>query len=194
LLAKPIASHVGGHIALDFCNTAGDHLSAEPLERLRDWECFVRWAVQTDLIEPAIYPELLRHPVSISEVIELREAIFAIGLTFARGEKPTRRAIDYLRECAVGARPPIAITSGKLRWRPQPDEAWAGLRTVLASEALSLFCSDQSVRIGLCDGGACGWLFIDDSRGKRRRWCAMNDCGAKAKAKRHYVKKKDKEG
>ena len=35
----------------------------------------------------------------------------------------------------------------------------------------------------LVDGG-CGWLFLDRSRNSSRRWCSMDDCGAKAKARR----------
>jgi predicted RNA-binding Zn ribbon-like protein len=47
------------------------------------------------------------------------------------------------------------------------------------------------VRIGICEGGLCGWLFLDESRGKRRRWCDMNDCGGRAKARRYYDKHKE---
>lgn len=34
------------------------------------------------------------------------------------------------------------------------------------------------------DEGGCGWLFLDRSRNSSRRWCAMEDCGAHAKARR----------
>ena len=39
-----------------------------------------------------------------------------------------------------------------------------------------------------CEDDACGWLFVDRSRGGRRRWCSMADCGNRAKARRHYTK------
>jgi len=32
--------------------------------------------------------------------------------------------------------------------------------------------------------GGCGWLFLDRSRARSRRWCVMEDCGARAKARR----------
>jgi predicted RNA-binding Zn ribbon-like protein len=38
----------------------------------------------------------------------------------------------------------------------------------------------------MCGGGLCGWLFLDESRGKRRRWCDMKDCGNREKARRYY--------
>ena len=45
-----IAHSVGGHLALDFCNTAGEHLSEEPNELWRDRESFLRWAIQIVLV------------------------------------------------------------------------------------------------------------------------------------------------
>jgi predicted RNA-binding Zn ribbon-like protein len=33
-------------------------------------------------------------------------------------------------------------------------------------------------------------VFLDESRGKRRRWCDMNDCGSRAKARRYYHRQK----
>ena len=51
---------------------------------------------------------------------------------------------------------------------------------------------DESLCIGctLClqacpvDDGGCGWLFLDRSRNGSRRWCAMEDCGTRAKIRK----------
>jgi predicted RNA-binding Zn ribbon-like protein len=40
--------------------------------------------------------------------------------------------------------------------------------------------------VGVCPGEGCGWLFFDASKNRSRRWCAMEDCGNRAKARRHY--------
>ena len=45
----------------------------------------------------------------------------------------------------------------------------------------------------MCANSDCGWLFIDMSRNKSRRWCDMKDCGNRAKGKRFYRKKKAEE-
>ncbi|MFZ1014577.1 MAG: CGNR zinc finger domain-containing protein, partial [Terracidiphilus sp.] len=66
----------------------------------------------------------------------------------------------------------------------------ADLCAIIAGEALSLFCSPKAARVGICGGGNCGWLFLDESRGKRRRWCDMNDCGSRSKPRRNYEKHK----
>jgi predicted RNA-binding Zn ribbon-like protein len=185
-LAKPLASQIGGHLALDFCNTAGEHLADSPDEKLLEWESFIRWAVQIGLIAPETYTELLRHPSPIGKIVQLREAIYRIGLAIARSQTVPPRDLLAIRDQAKTSKPPVATSGDGLRWRPDPPRASVQLRAILASDALSLFCSPRSSRIGICEGGQCGWLFIDESRGKRRRWCDMKDCGNKEKARRYY--------
>jgi predicted RNA-binding Zn ribbon-like protein len=36
-------------------------------------------------------------------------------------------------------------------------------------------------------GDHCGWLFFDAPKSKRRRWCAMEVCGNRAKEKRRRL-------
>jgi predicted RNA-binding Zn ribbon-like protein len=43
-------------------------------------------------------------------------------------------------------------------------------------------------RVRRCANPECGWLFLDDSRAGKRRWCSMQSCGNRAKARRHYHK------
>jgi predicted RNA-binding Zn ribbon-like protein len=45
-------------------------------------------------------------------------------------------------------------------------------------------------RLRECQGERCGWLFIDSSKSGRRRWCTMEDCGNRAKARRYYQRHK----
>lgn len=185
--AKEIASHIGGHLALDFCNTAGWHLSAQPSERFKDWECFARWCLQMSLIHKSLYPALVAKSCPIEEVIALRETIFRIGLAAAKSEAAVPRDFELLRKIAQGEMPSVKATGERLFWAPMPAKASAQLRAVLAQAALGLFCSADATRIRLCEGAPCGWLFIDNSRNKRRRWCSMDDCGARAKARRFYA-------
>ena len=185
-----IAHQVGGHLALDFCNTAGEHLAERPDELLRDWESFLRWVAQIGLIEPASYFELLRHPEPLLPIVQLREAIYRVGLAAAGTRRISERDLALIREHANAPWPEIGLRSNALRWQPAPSHASEQLCAVLAGEALSLFCSLKAARVRICEGGLCGWLFLDESRGKRRRWCDMKDCGSRAKARRYYQKHK----
>jgi predicted RNA-binding Zn ribbon-like protein len=187
---KLIAHQVGGHLALDFCNTVGEHLAEQPDELLMDWESFLRWATQIGLIGPESYFELLRHPEPLDEIVKFREAVYHVGLAVAGARRLCKRDAEFIREHANAFRPEIEFHDNLGRWRPAPWHVSEQLCGVLAGEALSLFCSPRAARIGICEGGNCGWLFLDESRGKRRRWCDMNDCGSRAKARRYYEKHK----
>jgi predicted RNA-binding Zn ribbon-like protein len=186
-----VAQQIGGHLALDFCNTEGEHLAPRPDELLRDWESFLRWATQVGLIGPESYFELLGHSESLVPIIQLREAVYRVGLAIAGARRFSERDLALIRANADTPRPEIEFRDNAVRWRPAPHSAAAQLCAVLAGEALSLLCSPKAARIGICEGGECGWLFVDESRGKRRRWCDMNDCGSRAKARRYYEKHKE---
>jgi len=41
-------------------------------------------------------------------------------------------------------------------------------------------------RLRSCSDGHCTLWFVDTSRSGRRRWCSMERCGNRAKARRHY--------
>jgi predicted RNA-binding Zn ribbon-like protein len=41
-------------------------------------------------------------------------------------------------------------------------------------------------RLKACPGRHCGWVFYDHSRNNSGRWCSMNVCGGREKARAHY--------
>lgn len=185
-----IAHQIGGHLVLDFCNTAGEHLAVRPDELLLDWESFLRWATQVGLIGSQSYFELIKHPEPLDGIILVREAIYRLGLAVAGMGRVSKKDVDLVRNSAKAPLPDISFSDNAGQWRPTPSHVSEQVCGLLAAQALSLFCSPNAARIGVCQGGNCGWLFLDEGRGKRRRWCDMNDCGSRAKARRYYEKHK----
>jgi len=66
-----------------------------------------------------------------------------------------------------------------------------GLDAATAHSVLRLIAMPDPERMKIC--GNCGWLFIDRSKNKSRAWCDMAVCGNRAKASRHYRRKKKEE-
>ncbi len=61
------------------------------------------------------------------------------------------------------------------------------LERIVGLSAVSVLTAAQELeRVELCPGEDCGWLFLDESKNRRRRWCSMETCGNRAKARRHY--------
>ncbi len=55
--------------------------------------------------------------------------------------------------------------------------------------AADLLTTAELALVGECAGEGCSWLFLDTSRNRSRLWCSMEDCGNRAKARRHYARK-----
>ena len=70
-------------------------------------------------------------------------------------------------------------------WKLDPEDASGPLAPIAYSACKLLLCGDVK-RLKQCHG--CGWLFLDRSKGGRRRWCDMKTCGNRAKVTRFRQK------
>ena len=61
------------------------------------------------------------------------------------------------------------------------------LRHRIVTAAVELLTSDLVERIKSCP--SCGWVFLDVSKNRSRRWCSMEMCGGAAKARAYYRRK-----
>lgn len=68
---------------------------------------------------------------------------------------------------------------------PHPDL----LRPVLRS-AIQLLSSPDLARLRECAGERCGRLYLDCTKNGSRRWCDMETCGNRAKARRHQARRR----
>lgn len=185
-----VSAGIGGSLALEFANTAGWHLDAEPVERLRDWRDVLRWATEQGLVAPDQADDLAEATAAVAPVIDLREAIFRIAVAAARGETPEERDLHAVLAQPSAAQPAAIWSNGALAWRFQREQVVPQLLGIVARDAVALLTSERLTRLRLCAGSRCGWLFLDESRGKPRRWCSMSDCGNRSKAQRAYARRK----
>lgn len=79
----------------------------------------------------------------------------------------------------------LEVVATALRLAPSEDS----LECATARSALRLLGEPAAERMKIC--GNCGWLFLDRSKNRSRFWCDMAVCGNRAKASRHYHRKKD---
>jgi predicted RNA-binding Zn ribbon-like protein len=58
-------------------------------------------------------------------------------------------------------------------------------------ETLATFvCEESFLDVKACEGPACTLLFVDHTRGRKRRWCSMALCGNRAKQAAHRHRQK----
>lgn len=166
---------VSGHRALDLVTTLGDRYRVG-IERLRQPEDLDRWLGSAGL--PAATPAAAH---DLRDARRLREVIYRLAHAALYTEPLDTQDIAELN--AWAARPRLAPQLDRdLRrdWvSPHPVR---GALAVIACEAIELLTGSERELIRECAAApACSLLYIDRSRGQRRRWCEMGRCGSRAK-------------
>lgn len=64
----------------------------------------------------------------------------------------------------------------------------------LALEFGRLLTSGDIARFHRCEDQHCGWVFLDTSRHRIRRWCSASDCGNRNRVRAHYSRLKSVTG
>jgi predicted RNA-binding Zn ribbon-like protein len=187
---------VGNSLCLDFIDTVGWRgRPAAAEDRLTSYAELVRWCGHAGALParavPALLAEARRRPEAaartLADAVELREALARL---FAA---PRRRPADLALVNALLARAPAraaVVAAGRgYRWRDEDaGDPLEGPLWPIAWDAAALLTSDRRAWVRTCDDPECAWMFLDLSRTRTRRWCSMEDCGNRAKARRHYAR------
>lgn len=186
-------------LALDFANTALWHASDVPQEQIPDYTTLLAWAVAHSLLTPAAAADLHETAAGWPDqaaqahavAIEIREALYAILHAHIH-----RQPIPAAPLATLNAAHAVAISNAEVaphptgfHWRWLADEPALDymLWPVIRSAMLLLTTPELLNRVGECaDDRGCGYLFLDLSRNRSRRWCDISDCGNRAKQRRHY--------
>jgi len=166
-------------LCLDFANTRYWRGQEVPTETLNAPADLAAWA-------KASKPPVTRE---FDQAIALREALYRLFDAQARGKPAPSRDLDVLNQALADAPARTALKRARdgYDWDidAKPGTALALLAPVLWS-AGDLLAGPRLNKVRRCANPECGWLFLDDSRAGKRRWCSMSSCGNRAKARRHY--------
>jgi predicted RNA-binding Zn ribbon-like protein len=192
-----------GDLCLDFANTNEWHASQHPVEHLGDYRDLLEWARQASLIDETRFEQLgllarqqaERAASAYKRAIALREAIYRIFSSHYAAKESPSDDIALLNDALAGAMPHLSLsrTDGGYEWRLVISEPDLGeIAWHVARAAADLLTSPNLGRVRECeDDRGCGYLFIDHSKNRSRRWCSMDSCGNRAKARRHYARQQD---
>ena len=188
-------------MCLDFTNTVHCYGCDDRGEYLNTYYDLVAWSRHVGTItedEASMLSHRAdRQPAEAKSVhkraIELREAIYRIFTVTQKDRSPARDDLavfnKYLAEAMM--RSQIVESQDGFYWDMTGNKAkldWI-LSPVIRSTA-DMLVSDEIRRVKKCSDPTCGWLFLDISRNRSRRWCDMADCGNRAKASRFYKRRK----
>ena len=168
-----------GSPALDLVATVGWRFG-DPVEHLAQPRDLARWLRRSGLAESL--PEV--GEAAFGAWLSLREAIERGARSASQGNVPAAGDRALINQLAtLPLRVPNLDAQGRLRWSAT-DPVTAALGTI-ARDAASLIGGPDAASIRCCQEPRCAMLFVDRSRGRRRRWCSMAECGNRAKVAAH---------
>ncbi|KAA1179874.1 hypothetical protein FP026_13460 [Rhizobium tropici] len=198
------AIFIGDTLGLDFLNSVATPVDV-PIDWIDDGEGLLRWLEQARLVPPETLTVMRERalPGELDKVADQARSLREWFRSFVLARKGRPLTSDVLNEleplnrllerdegfARIVASP--ADENGKFSF--QPMRKWRSPEALLLpiGEALGRFvCTEDFSDVKACEGHACTLLFVDHTRGHRRRWCSMAMCGNRAKqaAHRHRLK------
>ena len=122
---------------------------------------------------------LSSRPEDFADALALREALARCFRAAAEGVRLPDRDVATVNSYASEEPPvPVLRVDGSVA-RGATDPIRAGLSAIARDAIETLAVGARDLRV--CEDSACGRIYLDRSRGKRRRWCSMRACGNRAK-------------
>ncbi len=183
-------------LCLDFANTLFWRGATPPQETLRAPDDLLAWlsgAGQPGAEDARAHWNATPGAAETAHrtALDLRETIYRV----LAGTDPAPDDVAALNRALAAApeRRHLERTADGWAWR---IPTWSPtLRYLLAPvlwSAADLLVGPRRGRVRTCANPQCRWLFLDDSKAGTRRWCSMSSCGNRAKAHRHYARKRGK--
>jgi predicted RNA-binding Zn ribbon-like protein len=195
---------IAGHVALDFTNTVTWRRHGLDRERLQSYSDLVRWSSDAGILETATINALQKAArerpkkaaTAYREAVQARAGLHVLFVALATGRRTPLEVVTSLNARTRRAMTHVALRSEEHRisvgWNATTDldrPLWPLLKATV-----DLLTSADLSRLRLCANPECGWVFLDRSRKRNRRWCSMRECGSKAKARAYYQRQKEQNG
>jgi predicted RNA-binding Zn ribbon-like protein len=190
----------GGVPCLDLANTEAYRDTGHEMDLLQSYDMLVAWSLAAGALQPADAGPLLLAAAGapdaavefLAQARELRRAVHVLMQSVAQRTEPPVAALAtlnaFLAESQMHGQIVRRNAGFELRFRPEDDMALPIWR--LADSAARLLVSPDRENVRECPGHECGWLFLDTTRNRSRRWCDSADCGNKARVRAYSQRKR----
>lgn len=193
---QTLISTARADLCLEFANSRYWRGTDKPTETLSSFDNVFTWMAAASALDEktvaALRDNWLSRESDYAETIALREALYRIFTAVAAQGEPAPADIELFNRtlARAPARAQLVKNNGAYLWRAELRPQLADLLAPVLWTAGDMLAEPRRDRVRLCANEKCVWLFLDDSKSGTRRWCAMSACGNRAKAHRHYERKK----
>ncbi|HKV73032.1 MAG TPA: ABATE domain-containing protein [Gemmatimonadales bacterium] len=192
---------VGNLPCLDLVNTRPLR-HGEPEELLATFADLVAWLERAGLIDGEASRRALRRwdgkaagDRVLQAARELREELREVAPRLAEGGKAGGGLVRAIN-AVLASKPVVTMLAAEGReWRMEERAVSVQplhLLVPVARSAAWLIEHGEPDLLRKCEDPACVLWFYDTTRNKRRRWCSMDGCGARAKAAAYYRREKQR--
>lgn len=190
-----------GRLCLDFVNTVRFRPSSDRHDLIDTYDDLLAWARQATILTPeesaALGATARQGPRTAADALAqaraLRESMYAVFSARAAGLPAPAVDLQTLNRSIGRAMAHGGLTASDPRFEWGWPETAPGLDRVawwVARSAAELLTSLDLTFVHECASYDCGWLFMDATKNRSRRWCDMRTCGNRAKSRRHYERRR----
>jgi predicted RNA-binding Zn ribbon-like protein len=167
-------------------------------ESLTGYPELLSWAQAAGLLEKKEARELLDRAAAragearqaLDRALAFRETLYRVLSAVAARRDPAPADLAALNRTWREAASHMLLVpqrNGVYCWDWEGQQkAFDRMLWPIARSASELLTSGPLDRLRECERGGCGWIFVDTTRNRSRRWCAMRICGNRSKVERYY--------
>ncbi len=202
--AEHIFGFIAGNLSVDFTNTVSSRKDGPAREYLTDYPALVAWGQQAGVLDEAQARTMRAlaeaDPAGarcvLDEARALREAIYGMYSALIAGQPVAAADLSSLNASLERslAQAWVVREGAGFGWGWCSDVALDRMLWPVAKGVADLLTGPEAQRVSECRSDDCGWLFLDQTRNHSRHWCDMQGCGNRAKARRHYTRRKSSAG
>jgi len=188
---------LAGNLSLDYVNTIHDR-HEEPIRNLlHSYLDLVTWVYFADAINNSQKERLLQMGWEnqqdanrvYTDSLQLREAFYDFVFNMINRKEVSPASMQLIKNWIYKTFSNIELIQSNdgfsLDWNIENIGIESILWPIVRSFADLVTTVDRN-RLKQCSN--CGYLFVDNSKNKSRRWCSMEICGNRVKARRHAKK------
>ncbi len=193
----------GGALCFHFINTVNAWRGPNLHEYLGSYAELIDWCRKVGILDEAQRTALLQYatanePAAVTALQKLkrtRETLyhFFSGIAENDGISLSPSVLEKFNKALAGALTHLQFeqtgTGVQATMERDDTDLMAPLWTVMKS-AYDVLTNEEHARIKECE--TCGWIFLDQTKNNKKRWCSPLTCGTTDKSKRYYQKKKEK--
>lgn len=171
---------MSGNPALDLAGTVGSRRH-EPLDLLASPADLERWIAACDELPDGVTAD----STGFASALSLREAIYQLALDRVLGRPFEPAGLKTVNDMAAGPVPTIRLSDAGLH---MSGDLHAALSQAARSGITVL--ADPHACLKECGRPGCTRIYLDRSRGTRRTWCGMDECGNRVKAAAYRARRR----